>query len=446
MITVESGRSARGWLPRIAAGAVWLLPLVALYAVARVSFLLFHISAEIFAILVAILIHILATRTYKHSNSDFLLFLGLSYICIAFLDFAHTLTYSGMNVIAVDSPNVPTQLWIAARSLQAAVLLAATFVMRHRVRRGPVLVVLSLVTLGLGLSILVFRNFPTCYVVGKGLTPFKATAEGVIMVAMAAAMLRLRGQKVALGESLYGAMMVSTGLAILSELAFTFYVDVYGILNFIGHVLRILSSFVLLSEVVVRGIDLPYQTISDELKVASTTDYLTGLLNRRGFMELAARRVDLARRQMKAAGLLLIDLDDFKGVNDTLGHARGDAVLRGFADVLRNCVRESDLLSRLGGDEFVVLAITDAAGAGLVAERLRAAVDEWQRTDDAAALTNLSIGTAVWEAAPAGAMEAELGVAPDAEAKAVVERLLKAADDHMYLEKRAKPDVIAAGR
>ncbi len=101
-------------------------------------------------------------------------------------------------------------------------------------------------------------------------------------------------------------------------------------------------------------------------------DLLTGLLNRRGLDELLVRELRRAERAESPLSLALIDVDGFKLVNDRLGHAAGDYVLRAVARMLSDGCRESDTVARLGGDEFVILAPnTTAAGAAVMAERVR---------------------------------------------------------------------------
>jgi diguanylate cyclase (GGDEF)-like protein len=93
----------------------------------------------------------------------------------------------------------------------------------------------------------------------------------------------------------------------------------------------------------------------EHLRALSITDEATGLLNRRGFTEALTRAIDRGRRYGETGALLLIDLDGFKAVNDTHGHAAGDHVLSSVARVLRKCVRTVDDVARIGGDEFAVL-------------------------------------------------------------------------------------------
>jgi diguanylate cyclase (GGDEF)-like protein len=107
----------------------------------------------------------------------------------------------------------------------------------------------------------------------------------------------------------------------------------------------------------------------------ATTDALTGVANRRRFLEYMETELARVRRFSESSFLLMMDLDKFKNVNDTWGHSVGDAALRHFADVCRLRVRQSDFFGRLGGEEFgIVLSRTDASGALRFAEELRRSV------------------------------------------------------------------------
>jgi diguanylate cyclase (GGDEF)-like protein len=112
-------------------------------------------------------------------------------------------------------------------------------------------------------------------------------------------------------------------------------------------------------------------------------DVLTRALNRRGFMTVLNRSMAFCRRHEVQAVLLYLDLDGFKGVNDRLGHAAGDAALMRVADLLLENVRESDAVGRLGGDEFALLLLHAGVEEGRekarrLAETLEADGFQWQ--------------------------------------------------------------------
>ena len=112
-----------------------------------------------------------------------------------------------------------------------------------------------------------------------------------------------------------------------------------------------------------------------ELAKLAATDSLTGLPNRRFFLDMANREVDRVRRFRVPASVVMIDVDHFKEINDTYGHAAGDDALRHMAVSFRASLREVDVLARLGGEEFAVLLPgTDEDGAQRVAEKMRMAL------------------------------------------------------------------------
>jgi len=114
--------------------------------------------------------------------------------------------------------------------------------------------------------------------------------------------------------------------------------------------------------------------LTDELRNMAARDPMTQLLNRRGLDE--ALQLHFNARHAAPAFLLLIDVDHFKRINDTHGHAAGDRVLLHVAQVLRATVRRGDLAGRVGGEEFVAICLdSDAAGSVRLAERLRAAIE-----------------------------------------------------------------------
>ena len=133
------------------------------------------------------------------------------------------------------------------------------------------------------------------------------------------------------------------------------------------------------------------------LQSAAHSDGLTGLANRVALMDRMDLALARARRSGGACALLYIDIDRFKQVNDSLGHAAGDALLKDFAARLRDCVRQSDTVARLGGDEFVVLLedLKDVAAATRVAEKMLESARQPVRADGQEVRVSTSIGIAL---------------------------------------------------
>ncbi|MEH0984612.1 GGDEF domain-containing protein [Micromonospora sp. CPCC 205556] len=170
--------------------------------------------------------------------------------------------------------------------------------------------------------------------------------------------------------------------------------------------------------------------VHEEAQRLSLTDPLTGLWNYRYLRESLRREVERASRFGRMLSILVLDLDRFKDVNDTHGHAAGDAVLAEFARRIRGEIREVDLAFRQGGEEFVVLLPeTDARGAAIVAERLGAAVR----------------GTPIAAAGHAGRRVAipvtvSIGIAVYPDHASTGQQVLDAADEALYAAKAAGRD------
>jgi diguanylate cyclase (GGDEF)-like protein len=111
------------------------------------------------------------------------------------------------------------------------------------------------------------------------------------------------------------------------------------------------------------------------LAYQASVDSLTGVLNRRAILEAGEREIKIARRYQSARSILMIDIEDFKSVNNQFGHLTGDDFIRNIARILQGSLRESDLIGRWGGDEFVIVLLdTDEESAHEVAERLKQVV------------------------------------------------------------------------
>ncbi|MDR0518629.1 MAG: diguanylate cyclase [Clostridiales Family XIII bacterium] len=166
-----------------------------------------------------------------------------------------------------------------------------------------------------------------------------------------------------------------------------------------------------------------------ELEEAAYTDELTGLYNRRHFMELAAMTLIRSRRMGTPCCAMIFDLDHFKNVNDTFGHLAGDAVLRSVAKRLKSTARAYDLFARYGGEEFVVLIDgASLADAERLAERIRKQIEASViRYDDIDIKITCSIG-----------------VAQASEADFDINDVLRRADDALYTAKKGGRNMVCS--
>jgi len=166
----------------------------------------------------------------------------------------------------------------------------------------------------------------------------------------------------------------------------------------------------------------------EETSRLATTDPLTGVFNRRTFIELADQELARSRRAGTPLSLMMLDLDHFKRVNDTFGHLTGDEVLVAFTRLIKDCVRRGDLLVRYGGEEFcVLLPGTTLAAAAALAERIRAACASQSLTAHSFKVS-VSIGLTAY----AGDSNTTLG------------DLLARADEALYLAKEEGRDRVIA--
>ncbi|HEX2988494.1 MAG TPA: MASE3 domain-containing protein [Chloroflexota bacterium] len=260
MSTTECGK---GTAPIVSAQSIGLALLIAVasIAMAQVDYLLFHTAAEGFAIVVAVLIYVVGTRTYRYSGDGFLQFLGTAYLFVALLDSLHTMAYQGMGVFHLDGPNEATQLWVAGRLVGAASLYLATYFIGRSPSQRLTVCGYALVTAVLVASIMVFDVFPAAYLPGEGLTSFKIGAEYAVCAMVLGAVWRLHSRKDRLDRSVYLLMLAAMGVTVLSELSFTLYTDVYGVMNLAGHLLKILAYYLIYLAIVRRGLERPYREI-----------------------------------------------------------------------------------------------------------------------------------------------------------------------------------------
>ena len=250
----------------VVTGLAWTGLLGGLYASSLYSYLLFHTLIEIFCGGVAFGIFILAWNSRTFMDNRYLLFLGIVHLFVGILDLFHLLAYKGMNIFRGYDADLPTQVWMISRFLLGFSLLLSPLTLKRPYRMSVVLFSYFSVCVLLLLSVFYWRNFPSCYIEGKGLTSFKITGEYVIVALFTASALLLLKHRAAFDRQVLRRLLLSIGGGIAAEIAFTSYVSVYDLSNMAGHYLKLFSFYFLYKAIIETGLVRPYRLLFRDLK------------------------------------------------------------------------------------------------------------------------------------------------------------------------------------
>jgi len=244
----------------------WVLVLSGLYLTSLYSYLLFHSLSEIFSIVVACGIFMIAWNSRQFLDNNYLLFIGIAYLFVGGVDLLHTLAYKGMGVFQGYGANLATQLWISARYIESFSLLIAPLVLGRTLKSSFVLMGYFFLVVILLVSIFHWRIFPDCFLEGIGLTPFKKISEYIICLILLISVALLVSKQKEFDRVVLKLLVASIFLTIIAELAFTFYISVYGISNLLGHFCKIISFYLIYKAIIETGLTKPYGLLFRNLK------------------------------------------------------------------------------------------------------------------------------------------------------------------------------------
>jgi PAS domain S-box-containing protein len=239
--------------------------LASLYYANLYSFLLFHVLIEIFSVVVAFTIFILAWNTRDKIHNSGLILLGAAFLVIGAVDLLHTLSYKGMGVFRTFGADTATQLWITARYIESLSLAAAPFFATRKISMPRAVVFYVVLFILVTATIFIWPVFPTCYVDGVGLTPFKKDSEYIIAAILLIGLVNLIRQRIHFDGAVFRMLGVAILLTVGSELMFTFYISVYGISNIVGHYLKLASFCLIYKAIIETGLQQPYTLLFREL-------------------------------------------------------------------------------------------------------------------------------------------------------------------------------------
>jgi PAS domain S-box-containing protein len=246
--------------------AVLILILAGAALTSLYSFLFFHVIAEMFSIIIAGAIFIIAWNTRQYLQNNYLLMLGIAYFFIGGIDFIHVLAYAGMNIFMGYDANLPTQLWIIARYMEAFTLVIAPLMFDRALKPYRVFGIYAATTVVLVTAAFVPGLFPACYVEGSGLTLFKIASEYIICILLLGGIVLLWRNRNHFEDDIFWLVVASIVCTICAELAFTFYVSVFGFSNLVGHLFKLASFALIYRALVVSAFRRPYDTVFRELR------------------------------------------------------------------------------------------------------------------------------------------------------------------------------------
>lgn len=235
---------------------------------AGVNYLLFHTLAELFSIVIAMVAMVVVTTSQRFTRNHFVVYIAVAIGWCGGLDLLHMLMFKGLHLLPSDSANPPTQLWVAARFIQAAALVTSPLLLNRSVRLLHVQAGFG-VAAALSVTLIAAGLFPTAYVDGQGLTPFKIYAELAIIGLLACALALFWRYRALMSTRLLANLVAAVVFMILSELAFTRYASVYAPANLLGHLLKIFACWYVYLALVHSTLREPFSMLA---RAASTYD------------------------------------------------------------------------------------------------------------------------------------------------------------------------------
>ncbi|HLP15769.1 MAG TPA: MASE3 domain-containing protein [Bacteroidota bacterium] len=389
----------------------WLLFLLFLFGVhltAGYNYLLFHSIAELFSIAISATIFLLVINGWPWITNQYVRFIGVSSGFIAILDTLHTLSFRGIPIFT-DYDYYAPQLWVASRYVESAsMVLAFAFLgMNRRIRLPLALCGFALVTGWLVASILYLKDFPVCFVIGKGLTAFKIISEYVICGLFGLALALLHWNRKFFEHTIYHQLQLAIIVMIGMELSFTLFVSdtMSDFFNQVGHLLKICAFFIIYKTVVVTALRNPISVLARELRATeeklSAQRLLDSVIDNMPNMLFLKRASDLRFMLFNRAGEQLTgysrnellgknDYDFFPREQADFFAAKDQEVLTssGFLDIPEEAIdtRQAErrflhtkkvaLYDSDGKPEYLLGIAEDITDAKLKAEELRSAEEE----------------------------------------------------------------------
>ena len=260
-----TGIKKRLYLPKIA--FLFILTTGILYLVSLKNYLIFRSLAEVFSIIIGGAIFLVVWNARSFIDDNFLIMTGTGIVFVVIMDLIHTLAYEGVNIFRNPTMNAAAQLWIAARYMQSLLFITAVLLLNHRINKWFLLITFSSVNLLIYGSIFLWDTFPVCYIEEQGFTSFEVVSEYLIIAIILLTMGVFHSIRSKFNPKMFGLLQTSFLLSILYELCFTSYLDAFGLVDFVGHIIKIYAFYALYSAFVSEVYIEPYrkaEVLSDQ--------------------------------------------------------------------------------------------------------------------------------------------------------------------------------------
>lgn len=318
---------------------------------------LFHFIVEFFGVFVGMLIFIIAVNSKLHLQKIMLLTIGIAYVYVSVFDFMHMITFRGMPFFEYDI-NQSVQYWLNARITEAmSFLIILNLLYKNKsVNYLKTHIFLSVYTISF-FVLISNKLLPKIYIDGEPVLYKYVIESGIVIVFLISVYV---ASKLNISSSKKKFIITALLLKASSELIIGFFDHSFSILELIAHILKYLSFGGIYILFVNESIKNPYSNAlklfkskHDELQYLADIDQLTNIYNHTKTFDEIQKMIDSQKKYSDIA-VVLIDVDNFKIVNDTYGHLVGDEVLIAFSKMLRSCEVPNKIVGRYGGDEFAM--------------------------------------------------------------------------------------------
>ncbi len=328
---------------------------------AIINYYFFTVFAELVSIFLALMIFIIAFYSKEYTKDSNLLYVGIAYLSLAFLDFMHLVNDGGF-INLQNNLNAQGQLWIAARATEGFILYYAfsKASWKRRFNFNFLFVSFSISTLVI-LSLVMLNDYmPKIYTVEGGYNLYKYFLDFSIIAMFIVAIYTIyKNEKRVYNKTI---LIIAISFKIVAEIIFIFETGNPGTLEASRYIVKYVSFvflfIVFVKELLQRPFDnifIAFQKKEIELTELTRRDSLTGLYNHSTSYEIIKETIVKNKQQNRKFCLMMIDVDDFKCINDKHGHVKGDEILSEIGKMFLTCEGPIIMAGRYGGDEFIVL-------------------------------------------------------------------------------------------